>query len=180
MRSAAVAVRALIMLACVVGIPALAMWGTSWSEVLKKFQNLRWPAVLSPASASPTVATSEAPRFRPPVATAAAPAAAAIAAPPRNPEDRLHELGSRLQRLGATYYVLESWGNDQQLYRFYCKVAVAGSADYTHCFEATRADPLEAMREVVRQVEAWKNDEGRMTSDERMTKLEARRADASL
>lgn len=166
------------MLACVVGIPALAMSGTSWSEVLKKFQNLRWPAILSPASASATAAASEAPRFRPPAATVAPPigrvAAPSVAAPARSAEDRLQELGVRLQRLGATYYVLESWGNDQQLYRCYCKAAVAGSADYTHCFEAIHADPLEAMRQVVRQVEAWKNDEARMTNDERMTKLEAR------
>jgi hypothetical protein len=174
--SAAVAVRALVMLACVVGIPALAMWGTSWSDVLKKFQNLRWPAILSPASASSTAARSEAPRFRPPVVAAQPPAIATapVTAPLQKPEDRLRELGARLQQLGATYYVLESWGNDQQLYRCYCKVAVAGSAAYTHCFEAIQADPLEAMLQVVRQVEAWKNDEARMTNDERMTKLEAR------
>jgi hypothetical protein len=165
--SAAVAVRALVMLACVVGIPALAMSGTSWSEVLKKFQNFRWPAILSPASASPTAVTSEAPRFRPPIAAIPPPTAAAVAVRPRSPEDRLQELGVRLQRLGATYYVLESWGNDQQLYRCYCKVAAAGNVDYTHCFEAIQADPLQTMLQVVRQVETWRN-------DERMTKLEAR------
>ena len=32
---------------------------------------------------------------------------------------------SGCKELGATYYLLESWGSDQQLFRFYCKVAVA-------------------------------------------------------
>ncbi len=65
----------------------------------------------------------------------------------------------RLKDMGATYYLLETWGNQEQLYRFYCKMSVGGSANYTHCFEATHADPLQAMRDVVRQVEQWKNRE---------------------
>ena len=79
-----------------------------------------------------------------------------VAAAPRSLEARLQELGTRLQQLGATYYVLETWGNQQQLYRFYCKVAVAGNADYTHCFEAVHAEPLQAMLQVLRQVETWR------------------------
>ena len=59
----------------------------------------------------------------------------------------------RLRRLGATYYLLESWGNDRQMYRFYCKMAIGGSAAYTRCFEATDANPLQAMRQVLRQIE---------------------------
>jgi hypothetical protein len=158
--SAAVTVRALVMLACVVGIPVLAMSGTSWSEVLKKFQNFRWPAILNLASASPTAAQGEGPRLPPPslknspgpcrpATEAARPHAADVGTGFRDIQDRLQELG-------ATYYLLESWGNEQQLYRFYCKVAVAGSADYTHCFEAIHADPLQAMTQVLRQVETWR------------------------
>ena len=37
------------------------------------------------------------------------------------------------------------------------KMAVAGSADYVHCFEATHADPLQAMQQVLRQVETWRD-----------------------
>ncbi len=59
--SAAVAGRALIMLACVVGIPALALSGSSWSAMLKKLQDFQWPAVLNFASAS-TAPTSNAMR----------------------------------------------------------------------------------------------------------------------
>ena len=62
--------------------------------------------------------------------------------------------------MGATYYVLETWGSQQQLYRCYCKVAVAGNADYTHCFEAVHGEPLQAMLQVLRQVETWRRAEG--------------------
>jgi hypothetical protein len=67
--------------------------------------------------------------------------------------DPFHAIQDRLRRLGATYYLLESWGNDQQLYRFYCKMAIGGSSNYTRCFESTNADPLQAMTQVLRQVE---------------------------
>jgi hypothetical protein len=185
--SATVTLRAFVMLACAVGIPVLAMSGASWSEILKKFQNLRWPAVVEPASASISNPSplSEAPRFGstseaggpqsvpPSPATAVAgrfdasaslPASsvagrcegsAGVSGTPGTASD-FGDVPERLQQLGATYYVLESWGNDQQLYRFYCKMAVAGSADYTHCFEATDADPRQAMQQVLQQVVSWR------------------------
>ena len=71
--------------------------------------------------------------------------------------DQFHVIQTRLRQLGATYYLLESWGNQPQMYRFYCKMAVGGSAQYTRCFEATHADPLQSMEQVLRQVEAWRN-----------------------
>ncbi len=71
-------------------------------------------------------------------------------------EGRFAAIQDRLRKLGATYYLLESWGSRDYLYRFYCKVAVGGNPDYTHFFEATHSDPLEAMDEVLRQVEAWR------------------------
>ncbi len=52
--------------------------------------------------------------------------------------------------------MLESWGSREQLYRFYCKVAVGGNPNYTHYFEATGSDPLAAMADVLGQVEAWR------------------------
>jgi hypothetical protein len=73
----------------------------------------------------------------------------------------------RLRQLGATYYLLESWGNDQLLYRFYCKVCVGGNANYTRYFEATNVDPLQAMGQVLKQVETWRdgNDARAQTSE---------------
>ncbi|MHC4176301.1 MAG: hypothetical protein ACYSWU_02275 [Planctomycetota bacterium] len=70
--------------------------------------------------------------------------------------DQFTLIRGRLRQLGATYYLLEAWGSQEQLYRFYCKVAVGGNPDYTHNFEATDADPLQAMARVLRQVEAWR------------------------
>jgi hypothetical protein len=67
------------------------------------------------------------------------------------------QIQDRLKQLGATYYLLETWGNQQQLYRFYCKMAVGGNTNYTHCFEYISADPVQAMSEVLKQVEGWRN-----------------------
>jgi hypothetical protein len=58
--------------------------------------------------------------------------------------------------LGAVYYLLEAWGNQEQLYRFYCKMAIGGNTSYTRYFEATDVDPLTAMGKVLREVEAWR------------------------
>jgi len=71
--------------------------------------------------------------------------------------DPFHSIQVRLRQLGARYYLLESWGSERQLYRFYCKMAIGGSADYTRYFEATNADPLQAMVQVLQQVEKWKD-----------------------
>ena len=166
--SATVALRAFVMLACAVGIPVLAMSGASWSEILKKFQNLRWPAVVEfgfgvdsargAVERSASVCAAESGRrnrhVRRSIASRASPTLARAVADPSpdaagtaKTSSDVDDIPKRLQQLGATYYVLESWGNDQQLYRFYCKMAVAENADYTHCFEATDADPRQAMQQ---------------------------------
>jgi hypothetical protein len=70
--------------------------------------------------------------------------------------DPFLRIQNRLRTLGATYYLLETWGNDQRLYRFYCEMAVAGDANFTRCFEATHSDPIGAMHTVLSQVEDWR------------------------
>jgi hypothetical protein len=67
------------------------------------------------------------------------------------------QIQDRLKQLGATYFLLETWGNQQQAYRFYCKMAVGGNTNYTHCFEYISTDPLQAMGEVLKQVENWRS-----------------------
>ena len=62
----------------------------------------------------------------------------------------------RLRQLGASYYLLETWGNQRQFFRFYCQMAVGGNSSYTRYFEAINANPLEAMADVLRQVESWR------------------------
>ena len=65
-------------------------------------------------------------------------------------------LQQRLRKAGATYYLLESWGDRQQLFRCYCRVAIGGNPAHTRHFEATDAEPLAAMSEVLRQIEVWR------------------------
>ena len=160
--SAGTAIRAMVMLACVVGIPAAALSGTSWSELVKKFQSFHFPDILPVASAStsPTEAeqaTPEEPAARPaPAAEAprrAAEQPAAEGDPSLTADPEIRRIQGRLRQLGATYYVLElleAWNQQPQSYRFYCKVAVDRG------FEATAAEPLPAMAEVLRQVEEWR------------------------
>jgi hypothetical protein len=70
--------------------------------------------------------------------------------------DRFTLMERRLREFGATYYLLETWGNDSEYYRFHCKMAIANNPAHTRPFEATDTDPLRAMSRVVEQVEAWR------------------------
>jgi len=63
---------------------------------------------------------------------------------------------SRLQQLGAVYYLLETWGSDPPCYRFYARMAVAGNRNVTQHFEAVDRVPIRAMQRVLEQVERWK------------------------
>ena len=83
------------------------------------------------------------------------PAAPQPNAQPPAAVDQFVYVQQRLRQLGATYYLLEAWGSDRQLYRFYCKMAVGGNASYTRYFEATDSNPLQAMAQVLQQVETW-------------------------
>ncbi len=85
--------------------------------------------------------------------------APAVSVPPDRavppPPDSFQTIHQRLKELGSTYMLLESWGDGQEQFRFYCKIAVAGNPHYTYRFEATSPDPLVAMARVLRQVESW-------------------------
>ncbi|MGD9645731.1 MAG: hypothetical protein AB7U73_08465, partial [Pirellulales bacterium] len=70
--------------------------------------------------------------------------------------DQFTAMQYRLRQLGATYYLLENWGSDGSLYRFHCKMAIAGNSRYTRHFEATDRTPLQAIGRVLRDVEAWR------------------------
>lgn len=67
------------------------------------------------------------------------------------------QIQNRLRQMGATYYLLESWGVQGDLYRFYCKMAVGGNANYTRYFEAVDSDPLRVMSKVLQDVETWRS-----------------------
>jgi hypothetical protein len=91
----------------------------------------------------------------PPVNPAVA-AADRMACPLEQP-DRFTEMERRLREYGATYYLLETWGNAGELYRFHCRMAVANNGTYSRHFEATDRDALKAMSDVLAQVQAWRS-----------------------
>jgi len=62
----------------------------------------------------------------------------------------------KLREHGAVYYLLETWGNEGELYRFHCRMAIANNPNYTRHFEATDHDALKAMSQVLSRVEAWR------------------------
>lgn len=76
---------------------------------------------------------------------------------PLEPTDPFKDMERRLRQHGATYYLLETWGQSGELYRFHCRMAVASNASYTRHFEATDRDALKAMSDVLAQVESWRN-----------------------
>jgi hypothetical protein len=71
---------------------------------------------------------------------------------------QFRRMEQRLRDLGATYYLLETWGTNGDRYRFFCKMSLAGNADYNRnrIFQATAVDPMQAMRDVLSQVEQWR------------------------
>ncbi|MBS0209883.1 MAG: hypothetical protein JSS27_13120 [Planctomycetes bacterium] len=71
-------------------------------------------------------------------------------------KDWFADAQQRLRELGATYYLLETWGQNGQLYRFHCRMAHGAQGDAVQNFEATDTDPAAAVKTVVEQVEAWR------------------------
>lgn len=69
--------------------------------------------------------------------------------------DQFEAIPKRLQELGAEYLKLESVAEEDLQYRFRCTVPLPGSETYGRQFHATAADPVEAMRHVLAQVESW-------------------------
>ncbi|MBI3838911.1 MAG: hypothetical protein HY288_13395 [Planctomycetia bacterium] len=78
------------------------------------------------------------------------------AAQPLEQPERFTAMERRLREQGATYYLLETWGNEGELYRFHCKMAIGNNPNYTRHFEATDRDALKAMAQVLERVEAWR------------------------
>lgn len=79
--------------------------------------------------------------------------------PPRQEAglDRFAAMERRLRELGATYYLLETWGESGELYRFHAKMALSDNPRYNRHFEATDAEAMVAMQRVLDQVEAWRS-----------------------
>ncbi|MGQ0636102.1 MAG: hypothetical protein ACT4QC_15935 [Planctomycetaceae bacterium] len=63
----------------------------------------------------------------------------------------------RLKELGIRQYRLEA-KIEEQRFSFRCVFAVGGTADTTRIFEADADDPLDAVLEVLEQVDAWQGE----------------------
>lgn len=72
------------------------------------------------------------------------------------PDARFKQAQQRLKELGATYYLLESYGDQGDAYRFYCRMAIGGNPHVTEQFYCVDNDALAAMTNVLQQVEAWR------------------------
>ncbi len=72
------------------------------------------------------------------------------------PTDRFLYVLERFRELGAVYYLLETWGNSGQYFRFHCRMAIGGSPSHTRYFEATDPDAMQAMTKVLSEVETWR------------------------
>lgn len=61
----------------------------------------------------------------------------------------------RLQKLGATYFVLDTYGDEIREFRFFCRMSIGGNPRVTKPFWCSDSDPLKAMTQVLKQVEDW-------------------------
>lgn len=107
--------------------------------------------VRDPAAPSAYPAASAAPSREPSGQLSGQPSAAPLDQP-----ERFTAMERKLREHGAVYYLLETWGNEGELYRFHCRMAIANNPNYTRHFEATDRDALKAMSQVLARVEAWR------------------------
>jgi len=78
-----------------------------------------------------------------------------VAAGPQPPLDQqgvLQAMIARLRGMGAAYFRLENWG---QVSYFRCEMPLPDNPRYHAYFEATNADPIAAVREVLEKIEKW-------------------------
>lgn len=74
--------------------------------------------------------------------------------------DQLKYVLGRLQKLGATYFVLDTYGDEAREFRFYCKMSIGGNPHVTKPFWCFDGDPLKAVTQVLKQVEDWQSGGG--------------------
>jgi hypothetical protein len=114
------------------------------------------PARLPPAPPTSPMGTATGPAASVPGAEAAGRSVVhASGSAWQQPED-FAGMERKLRQHGAVYYLLETWGNEGELYRFHCRMAIANNPNYTRHFEATDRDALKAMAQVLSRVEAWR------------------------
>ena len=162
--------RAAIMLATLVGLPAAWMYygplPPRAQRVVDRFvasakEALDWDkriGVEAEADApSPEIGAGAAPAFA--VERSAAVAASPVIQQAQSAEielaRRVEPLLAKLREFGVAAYALEPWGGDRRLFRFHCEMPLAGSDTITEQFEAIAADPQQSVAQVVADVANW-------------------------
>jgi hypothetical protein len=69
--------------------------------------------------------------------------------------ERLIQIRTELERLGADYMVLETTDTTGS-YRFHCDIRLDEQTRYARPFEAVSTDPLDAAEKVLAEVSAWR------------------------
>jgi hypothetical protein len=104
------------------------------------------PALAPSPSRLPTVDSS----------TLAEPPAKNASATVETDDAQLQSLYTQLEQLGAHNWRLLEWGSDGQLYRFTCRVSLAGAANFNQHFEAVANSQKAAIEAVLAKVTAWR------------------------
>ncbi len=73
--------------------------------------------------------------------------------------DQFAAIQQRLRQLGASWYTLETWGNEGR-FHFTCRVSVDGNPGLNRLFQASDAEAIQAMAKVLHEVERWKSSSG--------------------
>ncbi len=160
------AIRAVIMLSVLVGLPAAWVYygplPPRAQRVVDRFVTAAKEAVDwdraegEPSGGSSSVVGIEAERVTVrPVAAATSPVQQTGSSEEGDLARRVEPLLAKLRELGVAEYALEPWGGARQLYRFHCEMPLAGNAQFTEQFEAIAADPRESVAQVVADVASW-------------------------
>jgi hypothetical protein len=75
---------------------------------------------------------------------------------PAGADGQFTAIQQRLRQLGATWYALETWGNEGR-FHFTCRVSVDGNPGLNRLFQASDAEAIQAMAKVLHDVERWKS-----------------------
>ena len=157
--------RAIVMLAVLVGLPAVWIYYGPLPESAQQVVD-RLVALAREASGMQQSEVAVTPAKVPAIKAVQSfssperrtePSAAPITAtgPPASLETQLEPLLRRLRSLGTTEYTLEPWGFGGQFFRFRCEVPVADDQKMTRQFEAVSESPQASVQQVLGEVKQW-------------------------
>lgn len=117
------------------------------------------------AGPPPTGRVGHAAAVEPPEAASGSCRSEGTAAPDDEVADTVAAIEQRLRQLGASYYLLERWGHRRSLYRFQCRMPLKDDPNHYTQFQAIEDQPLRAMQDVLRRIEAWQSTATASASD---------------